>query len=202
MVKNNFILFKKSILIGCLLSFGQYDLLCQSAEGILPETAFEHSMTLETVSPERLKDFDFRAQQKVQDFVDLLNFIGNPEIDMAIRKETIKSALGLFENNNILVQLPPQSSKTSIQDYLKRMLESEQTKHFELLNIKSTPPFAPTQKKTSWAIFFTLKTEFSETFPSTSKYIVSANLEKRGKQFGRETLQVWEVSLGKISIVP
>ena len=66
------------------------------AEAAPTEAELDDQLTADRLRPRQLRALEVRAQQKLRDFYDYLNLVGNPSLDSTFRAEAARQALLLF----------------------------------------------------------------------------------------------------------
>lgn len=152
----------------------------------IQESALEAQFESEQMDAPRLKAFEARAQQKLQDLADYIKILEDPTLDSTFRQQAMRQALALFEHETGpmlqgFYDEELQASKYSIQDIqVARPLQSTGTERYEgVLSFKSN---------------MTTSQGASVITPKEAVIV----LKKVEKEFGDERKLIWEVLLGKI----
>ncbi len=143
------------------------------------ESELKAQFESEPMNKERLRAFETRAQQKLQDLADYINILKDSALDSAFRHQAMNQALALFENDtSTFLQKSyyeqPLVSKYIIEDIQieKPLQEADNERYEGLLSFKS-----------------------NTITPAREAVII---LKKVEKDFGDERRMIWEVLLGEI----
>ena len=145
----------------------------------MQESELKDQFESDQMTQERLRAFEARAQQKLQDLADYINILKDPNLDSAFRQQAMAQALALFEDDtSTFLQKSyyeqPLVSKYIIEDIQieKPLQEADNERYEGLLSFKS-----------------------NTTTPPREAVII---LKKVEKDFGDERRLIWEVLLGEI----
>lgn len=178
------------------LLFGNFS-NAQSSQGrnqkMLPMIELENRFEKNLLNENDLKVFEERAIQKVQDFLDYLQIIGNPEFDLALRKEAIKQVKALFFNESSEIQDFFSSDKIEINSFLNQVLNAE-------IKIQSLPTnIISADFESNGNYYFSTFNIFHKPADGQIKENkIEIVLLKKPKKFGSETKFVWEILLNKV----
>ena len=160
----------------------------------------ENSIRAESLSDIELKEFEIRAVEKLIDFYDYLNLLSDEKYDKTVKEEVKEATLNLFDNPQTGI-LPFESENSAgmtlgIEEYLNRQFNTTTSK---LITIKS-----PRMKN-----HFTIDNQ--DQFHGQVSYILIINhqdeqihktakviLKRIDKNFGNDSIQIWEVFLAEI----
>ncbi len=177
--------------------------------GVDNNNDLESTFTAKNLSNYKLRGFETRAVQKLEDFGDYLELISNKEFDLGLRKQAIKMLENLFIDKNALLVNPENEltdkNQIEIREYAQSVLECD----FSRLEISIT------KIKLSKPLEFIKKGNYSGelSFTQSSKFYKSSKVLKRSlrnrkarivvvktsKKFGNEKEFVWNVLLVNIN---
>lgn len=166
------------------------------AENELADAKLEESLSGAIDSKEKLTSFEQRAVQKLQDFVNYLEIISNPEYDIVFRNQAKSMAESLFRDGKISENnLAPSIENMEINNFLTRLSENEFGEIAPAIqNVKVLLHFQETK-----ASFFRATLSFDLFIKeNSSNKTATVILTKITKQFGEQQKEVWEVFLEHI----
>ena len=170
------------------------------AEAAPTEAQLHDQLTADRLSAGQLRALEVRAQQKLRDFFDYLNLVGDPALDSTFRAEAARQALLLFANPQARVRLAPVGHPPrtmTARQWLDELTRSDETMAFTVGEPTLSRPLTLTDS-------LQYRGELSVTTPvpnaeaASSKaqaYPVRVVVKRDAKEFGEDEMQVWEVFL-------
>jgi hypothetical protein len=207
------------------LAFAAYLLLCskscdsgQKDDAQMQKTRLTKTRALiraeaesETLSDQSLRAYEANARQKLNDFADYLSFYYNKNLDSAMRDQAKFMILSLFESEEVRIQpFFPEMGKTGMvklseifgDEYLP---ENTSTKILiDSMAVCEPLKYTGESVYTGTITFYCRVKSVSgnDTLVSERVKMEAEILAKRiNKSFGADTLKVWSVFLGNISMV-
>ncbi|MEX0967601.1 MAG: hypothetical protein WD077_10200 [Bacteroidia bacterium] len=162
------------------------------------------NFTTTTLSEAELKVFNTRAQQKIQDVLNYIALINNPEIGRQIREHAIWQCGNLFRDK---AMIRSGNDSVDVAQFLKSYLNGE--KRWDSLKVMAVNIQQPLQPGMDNGYEGRMRLTFTEK--SSQKKLKSASTEneiwevkfyllKVPKKFGDETFELWEIIFGYIAI--
>lgn len=160
------------------------------------------SLVSDSLSPNNLRNFELRAIQKVIDLYDYLAIMGDDSFKKSIREEIRNFAEDQFFDAHTAIQPFIDNARLkeeiSVEIYLDQVLIETKTSTNIITNVKISQLLEQVNVdlfigKTS----FELSKETDGNVGAKSKY-VDFSLRKIDKDFGDESLRIWEVYLDRI----
>jgi len=168
---------------------------------VMQESALEAQFESEPMNNERLKAFEARAQQKLQDLADYVNMLKDPALDSTFRQQAMRQALALFEDENIVVSIDTSQKNNNTANTILQELHDEQLQ-ISKYNIQDIQVVKPLQSAGKERYEGVLSFESSLTTSRGTSVVTTKEaaivLKKVEKEFGDERKLIWEVLLGKI----
>ena len=163
---------------------------------IMQESALEAQFESEQMDELRLKAFEARAQQKLQDLADYVNMLKDPTLDSNFHQQAMHQALALFEDENAVAEEDAENEMMS-RNMLKNLLdENEHISKFTIDSVQVVKPLQSAGKERYEGVLsFNCNMTTSEGITPKEAVIV---LKKVEKEFGNDRKLIWEVLLGKI----
>ena len=170
------------------------------AEAAPTEAQLNDQLTADRLRPDQLRALEVRAQQKLRDFFDYLNLVGDPSLASTFRAEAARQALLLFANPRASVRLAPtgHSPRTmTAQRWLEELAQSGEAVVFSLGKLTISHPLTLEDSLQYRGELSMPPTETAEGEARMSQ--VSAPIrvlvKRVAKDFGEDEMQVWEVFL-------
>ena len=118
------------------------------AAASIKESELKAQFESEPMNEERLRAFETRAQQKLQDLADYINILQNPDLDSTFRQQALSQAAALFESNTFSQKLldgQVASPRYAIEEIkIAKPLQAIDDKRYEgLLTFKSNKSASP-----------------------------------------------------------
>lgn len=192
---------KYSLLVGAICC--AVPLAAQSpAESYSPSNVWgAEELSASTVGAAQMHSFQRRAEQKLQDFADLLTLVANPKA-LDLRQEAQQSAQALFVDKAVYVHWHGASPKTGGKMQLEALLaqigETGRAATFQVAGFSSRPPDGCRQRSCSWEMQFCLTEKSASGRTLHYRTTVTVWLKRVKKQFGHAEKESWEVLLGEI----
>ena len=170
------------------------------AEAAPTEAQLHDQLTADRLSAGQLRALEVRAQQKLRDFFDYLNLVGDPALDSTFRAEAARQALLLFANPQARVRLAPagHSPRTmTAQQWLDELVQSGEAVAFSLSELTISRPLMLTDSL-QYRGELSVTTLVPDAEAANSKpqaYPVRVVVKRVVKSFGEDEMQVWEVFL-------
>ncbi len=164
--------------------------------------AMDASLVSDSLSQENLRNFELRAIQKVIDLYDYLAILGDANYKKSIREEIKNSAEDQFFDAHTPIQPFIDDTRLkeyiSVEMYLDQVLFEKNSNLNIITNVKISQILESVNKHLFIGkISFELRTETEGNEGGKSKY-VDFSLRKIEKDFGNESLRIWEVYLDRI----
>jgi hypothetical protein len=165
----------------------------------MQESELEAQFESEPMNSERLKAFEARAQQKLQDLADYVNMLKDPTLDSNFHQQAMRQALALFEDENDVAEEDAENEMMS-RTMLKNLLDENE--HISKFTIDSVQVVKPLQSAGKERYEGVLSFE-SNLITSQGTSVITPKeavivLKKVEKEFGNDRKLIWEVLLGKI----
>jgi hypothetical protein len=171
-----------------ILSFFFYSFVF-SQEAMKKETT---SKKLAVLAPKSINAFKIKSQNKVEEFYSYLNILGNPEMNIELKKHTILEVKKLFKD-----------SKITIPDFLNDVKKEIQMEEFllklEISKIKIQ--FLPQDignsvvqnygENQSWTVGYILNLTIGSEKKSFRNVMQNVSLLNEEKSFGKKSKTVW-----------
>ena len=170
------------------------------AEAAPTEAELNDQLTADRLRPRQLRALEVRAQQKLRDFFDYLNLVGDPSLDSTFRAEAARQALLLFADPQASVRLAPVGHPPrtmTARQWLDELTRSDEAVAFTVGEPALSRPLTLTDS-------LQYRGELSVTTPvpdaeaargKAQAYPVRVVVKRVAKDFGEDEMQVWEVFL-------
>ena len=172
------------------------------AEAAPTEAQLHDQLTADRLSAGQLRALEVRAQQKLRDFFDYLNLVGDPALDSTFRAEASRQALLLFANPQARVRLAPVGHPPrtmTARQWLDELTRSDEAMAFTVGEPTLSRPLTLTDSLQYRGELSMPGTEATKSEARTSQESAQTRvrvLVKRvAKSFGEDEMQVWEVIL-------
>lgn len=155
---------------------------------VMQESELEEQFESEQINAQRLKAFEARAQQKLQDLADYVNILKSPGLDSTFRQQAMNQALALFEAEN-------PENEMIISDFLKSLLDvNTKNSAYTIDSIQIVNPLQATSADRYEGML-----SFTDNLASIANAKeIGMVLRKTKKEFGAEHKLVWEVFLSQV----
>ena len=172
------------------------------AETAPTEAQLNDQLTADQLRPDQLRALEVRAQQKLRDFFDYLNLVGDPSLASTFRAEAARQALLLFANPRDSVRLTPAGHPPrtmTARQWLDELVQSDELVTFATGEPALSRPLSQEDSLQYRGELLMPGTEATESEARMSQ--VSAPIRVRvlvkrvAKAFGEDEMQVWEVFL-------
>lgn len=168
------------------------------AEAAPTEAELDDQLTRDQLSEAQLSAFEIRAQQKLQDFIDYLNMVGDPSLDSAFRTEAARQAEALLASppaEREVRKNRPSSAALRVASLPEFMRTAVGPLAITALTIRQPLELDGSAQYRGKLSFKTLLTGSGEEGTGHEADVVVRKVEK---SFGDEIKVVWEVFLGEI----
>lgn len=166
------------------------------------EEVLEDEMTALDLAQNQVHGFNERAMQKLEDFADAMTILGDPEIELELRKEVAKAVLGFFREEGVTMRWYDLEMKKNIEPTLGSLLEKTLSENrgvkVQVSNISGGAPRACPPPSCSWDLNFQIVQKPENGAAISLHATMTVVLEKKGKYFGDTKKEVWEVFLGEM----
>ncbi|MEZ4775482.1 MAG: hypothetical protein R3D00_20020 [Bacteroidia bacterium] len=156
-----------------------------------PNHQLESQFLATNLSAAQFQAFEERAVQKLVDFGDYLEIIGNNTYEKSLREHASELIYGLF----VSAQVPVGSMGTLSQMVTSRLRGKSQAGQVYVEEVSVSQPLRLRENQFSGELSFMLKSGETRT-PHTAEI----TLRQTTKKFGSEMIGVWEVFLGEIQM--
>jgi hypothetical protein len=158
----------------------------------------DQHFTSQQLSAQRLKGFEFRGEQKLTEFANLVALASNTEYELAMRQHAAKLGLALFEAIQADIFAPNQKRMLTAKKFFDSLTTSKSKINFQLSDFVTTKPLTPYKDAYTGTISFKISYNGNKTMPYEADII----LLKIAKSFGKTTEYVWEVRIKSIRRQP
>ena len=170
------------------------------AEAMPTEAQLDDQLTADRLRPGQLRALEVRAQQKLRDFFDYLNLIGNPALDSTFRAEAARQALLLFADPQASVRLAPAGHPPrtmTARQWLDELAQADEAVTFAVSEPALTRPLTLSDSlQYRGEVLMAVPVPNAEFVRSKAQaYPVQVVVKRVAKDFGEDAMQVWEVFL-------
>ena len=170
------------------------------AETAPTEAQLNDQLTADRLRPDQLRALEVRAQQKLRDFFDYLNLVGDPSLTSTFRAEAARQALLLFANPRDSVRLTPAGHPPrtmTARQWLDELVQSDEAVAFTVGEPTLSRPLILTDSlQYRGELSVTTPVPDAEAASSEAQaYLVRVVVKRVAKDFGEDEMQVWEVFL-------
>lgn len=156
-----------------------------------PNQKLESQFQANSISAVQLQAFEKRAIQKLIDFGDYLEIIGNNTYEKSLREHAAELIYGLFVSAQ--ANIGPMGTLSKV--VTSRLSGKGRTAQVYVEEVSLNQPLRLLHNEFSGELSFILKSGEIRT-PHTAEI----TLRQTTKKFGSETIGVWEVFLGEIKV--
>ncbi|MDX2245645.1 MAG: hypothetical protein SF052_02645 [Bacteroidia bacterium] len=158
---------------------------------VRPNQQLESQFQANNLSATQFPAFEKRAIQKLVDFGDYLEIIGNPAYEKSLREHAVELIYGLFVSKNVSIG---QWGTVSALAHT-RLAGKDKSGDIIITDISVSQPLKFQENRVAGELTFALKSVKNNIQQTYSSEIT---LRQTHKKFGNETIGVWEVFLGEI----
>lgn len=157
------------------------------------ENAFD--LSAHKLEQEQIDALVARAEQKLSDYIDLLNLCADPaiETEMKIESASVIESLFIHKRNKALLFSAGNPELVKVKKIQERFSALDTLPE---INSVSHSDIAFKNNVYTTILTFDLKDKTN----SGKQYTVEVSIQKEDKSFGDETISVWQVNLGDFSI--
>jgi len=166
------------------------------------------SFSSDQPSEQSLRSLEVKAKQKLTDLADYLQIYADKSLDEAFREHARQMILDLFISDSVRILLKVKDGMSDKSISLKDFLQSGSGPSGKILNLTFDSIILSEPLHRINEILYLGNLRFSQRYeiPSASNLEISCSVKKEvniiatkiRKQFGRDTLQIWQVYLGDI----
>jgi hypothetical protein len=189
----------KYILFFIALVFVGLQLKAQSANIDRQTTVkIDRHFTSEQLTAQRLKGFEFRGEQKLTEFANLVALASNSKYDVAMRQHAAKLGIALFEASQADVFAPNQKRTVTAKKFFDALLTAKTQTNLQLSDFATTTALTAEKDAYIGTISFQISHNGNKKMPYQADII----LLKVAKSFGKTKEYVWEVQIKSIRRQP
>lgn len=165
------------------------------------EAQLNDQLTADRLRPDQLRALEVRAQQKLRDFFDYLNLVGNPALDSTFRAEAARQAMELFTDPQATMRLNPvgfPARTMTARQWLDELAQSDEAVTFAVGKPTLSRPLTladSSQYRGELLMPGIEETEGEARMSQVSAHRVRVLVKRVAKDFGEDEMQVWEVFL-------
>lgn len=171
-------------------------------EDVSVAATLESELTTSALAPVQLQSFHERAEQKMNDFADVLTLLTSEKLEPELKKEIAKAAIEYFSHEKINMRWYDLQKQKTTELPLHEFLENMQSNGNDLTvyfsEISGQPPINCPPPSCTWDIFFQIQQAPENGQTVTVDATMEIELKKQEKYFGEVSKEIWEVSLGEI----
>ena len=169
-----------------------------TAAAAASEAELNDQLTAERLSSAQLRAFERRAEQKLRDFFDYLNLVGNPSLDSLFRAEAAEQATALFANPQAVVRVAPAGQAAehrAVGPWLQALAQSNEAIVFSSGEPTISRPLTPGDSAHYRGELAMAAPGAGDAEGEARAYRGRVVVKRVAKDFGAEQMQVWEVFL-------
>lgn len=186
---------------GCATAYREGSADEALAEAVPTEAELDDQLTSDQLSEAQLSAFEIRAQQKLRDFVDYLNIIGNPSLDSTFRAEAARQAEQMFVSPQtvVVLRVDHESEALSVRYLLRELVRTSTADSLTIAALTVLQPLAPSSEPNQYQGRLSLRlAEAGGSNTELGDYQANVIVKKAEKSFGEEIEAVWDVFLGDL----
>ena len=177
----------------------------QSVQEITPEvemTTLAIEMSAPQINTAHLQSFHIRAEQKLNDFIEIISLVSDPETPTELRKDIINAAPDLFLDKNTKVQWHyfknGQDISLPFMKFLHKVMHENIKIKTIIKNIENNRPNNCPAPQCKWQLFFQLEQKDYHGNTNKTDAVMDVILKLETKKFGSTEKEIWTVFLGEL----
>ncbi len=132
-----------------------------------------------------VKAYQIKSENKIEEFYNLLNIIGNPEVKTALKEQTILEIYKFFKDRNIKIPnlIEDKNKEISLTDFLNLVSKSKEKIFFETEN-KGKSYVQESNGNKFWTVGYDLNVKNGISKNTIKNVMQNVSLLQEEKQFG------------------
>lgn len=159
------------------------------------EIKINSEFVTEQLSADRLRGFEYKAKQKLNDLMGYISLVSNGDYDKELRQHAAERAVALFERQQNWVKGAGCSGKCTAQSLFSALLASNKKWEVKATDVALKEPLQ--LQNNAYKGVLTYKQQCSSC-SNNDTYEIDVWLQKVEKQFGSQREWVWEIRLGDV----